>query len=305
MSRIGSTRSSASPTAWPCCATARWSGSGRSTDTTPEELVSLIVGRKAREISRPRQRRTGRQILTRPRPGLRRRRPGQLRRCARARCSASSACAAPGRRTIGRALFGASSPCAVTITLDGSAPDLVDAADRAMRLGHRPRRARPGRGKRSPPRLSIRENTFLNPSAHGQRGLLSRSWRRHGGRAWRARSAHASACRPTIRALPIEALSGGNQQKVVVGRWLRHRPQAADRRGPDGRRRCRRQGRDLPPARRGARRGPGRRSSSRPISRKSPRSATARWCSAAGRIVAELTGRELSTESLIQAASAG
>ena len=39
----------------------------------------------------------------------------------------------------------------------------------------------------------------------------------------RTRMAHRRmrwACGPTIRHLPVEALSGGNQQKVVVGRWL-------------------------------------------------------------------------------------
>ena len=57
--------------------------------------------------------------------------------------------------------------------------------------------------------------------------------------------------RPNDPDLPIEALSGGNQQKVVVGRWLAYRPQAAHRRRPDRRRRCRREGRDLPADRRG------------------------------------------------------
>ena len=66
--------------------------------------------------------------------------------------------------------------------------------------------------------LSIRENTFLNPQAIG-RGLSSVLSPRN-----EARKAHEIGARvglrPNAPELPIEALSGGNQQKVVVGRWL-------------------------------------------------------------------------------------
>jgi ribose transport system ATP-binding protein len=68
------------------------------------------------------------------------------------------------------------------------------------------------------PALTIRENSFLNPSATGRRLL---SWmtpkvenglaRQLGGRV---------GLSPNDPTLAIEALSGGNQQKVVVGRWL-------------------------------------------------------------------------------------
>ena len=66
--------------------------------------------------------------------------------------------------------------------------------------------------------LSLRENTFLNPKAVG-RGLFSVL-------APSKEAALAEAIgesvglRPNDQSLPIEALSGGNQQKVVVGRWL-------------------------------------------------------------------------------------
>jgi ribose transport system ATP-binding protein len=66
--------------------------------------------------------------------------------------------------------------------------------------------------------LTIRENTFVNPGALG-RGIFSMlSPRRE---AERAREIGARVgLRPNTPELPIEALSGGNQQKVIVGRWL-------------------------------------------------------------------------------------
>ena len=66
--------------------------------------------------------------------------------------------------------------------------------------------------------LSIRENFYLNPSAVGRKLLGFRS------RGRETRDAHAAGeqvgLRPNDPDLPIEALSGGNQQKVIVGRWI-------------------------------------------------------------------------------------
>lgn len=66
--------------------------------------------------------------------------------------------------------------------------------------------------------LSIRENLFLNPVAAGRRlGSYLRP-------ATESRAAHELGDRVGLRpndcSLPIEWLSGGNQQKVIVGRWL-------------------------------------------------------------------------------------
>lgn len=66
--------------------------------------------------------------------------------------------------------------------------------------------------------LSIRENLFLNPGALG-RGLFSFLSRRR--ERQNAREAGVDVgLRPNDPELPIDALSGGNQQKVIVGRWL-------------------------------------------------------------------------------------
>lgn len=73
------------------------------------------------------------------------------------------------------------------------------------------------------PGLSIRENMYLNPLAIGS-SLLS----------WRSPSVEANECReagwhvglvPNAPEAPIESLSGGNQQKVVLSRWIRIAPE--------------------------------------------------------------------------------
>ena len=73
------------------------------------------------------------------------------------------------------------------------------------------------------PGLSVRENMYLNPLAIGC-NLLS----------WRLPRAEAEECReaghrvglvPNSPDEPIESLSGGNQQKVVLSRWIRIAPE--------------------------------------------------------------------------------
>ncbi len=66
--------------------------------------------------------------------------------------------------------------------------------------------------------LSIRENLFINPGALG-RGLWSFMSRRR--ETVKALEAGVDVgLKPNAPELPIDALSGGNQQKVIVGRWL-------------------------------------------------------------------------------------
>ncbi len=181
--------------------------------TTPEELVSLIVGRKAREIARP-------AVLDGPAilqvEGLATPAVGPVSfEIRRGELLGLAGLRGAGHEDIGRALFGAIRH-AGRISLDGAAPDLRSAQS-AMRSGIG-LVARDRIGESVAPGLAIRENAFLNPSATGRRLLSVLTARRE------EQMAHAIGRRvglsPNDPTLAIEALSGGNQQKVVVGRWL-------------------------------------------------------------------------------------
>ncbi|MBN9509954.1 MAG: sugar ABC transporter ATP-binding protein [Alphaproteobacteria bacterium] len=121
-----------------------------------------------------------------------------------------------GQETVGRALFGLAAPDAGRILLD-EMPIAPASPRQAMRAGINLVCA--DRVAESVvPTLSIRENMFLNPLAGGAHAL---SYLAPGRELSAARELGAQInLRPNDPALPIEWLSGGNQQKVVVGRWL-------------------------------------------------------------------------------------
>lgn len=181
--------------------------------TTPEELVSLIVGRKTREISRPEVQEgpailSVRSLLTRQvGPVDFELRRGELLGLAGLRGA--------GHEDIGRALFGVM-PHSGTIVLDGRTPDLaspITAMASGIGLVARDRVA-----ESVATGLTIRENAYVNPAATG-RGMLSlMSPRKEEDMA--AEIGRRVGLSPNDPTLPIEALSGGNQQKVIVGRWL-------------------------------------------------------------------------------------
>lgn len=66
--------------------------------------------------------------------------------------------------------------------------------------------------------LSIRENTFLNPWSIGRTLMTFMTSFSEAEAALEI--GYSVGLRPNDPQLPVEALSGGNQQKVVVGRWL-------------------------------------------------------------------------------------
>ncbi|RFB79830.1 sugar ABC transporter ATP-binding protein [Methylovirgula sp. 4M-Z18] len=120
-----------------------------------------------------------------------------------------------GQEAVGRALFGAE-PYDGSVRYDGQPLDLSSVqAAMASGVGLV---ARDRTEESVALSLSVRENMYLNPGASGRRlaSFLTPS-------AESDRTVELGAklgLRPNDPHIAIEALSGGNQQKVVVGRWL-------------------------------------------------------------------------------------
>jgi len=183
-------------------------------ETTPEELVSLIVGKALERFEGS------------PRPGARTARLAARGLAVEGAGPVDFTIATSeivglvglrgaGHERISRALFGAMAH-AGDILLDGERLALNEPAD-AMRAGIG-LIARDRVDESTAAGLSIRENTFLNPVAMGRRLFSLLSPQREGGNAHEI--GVRVGLRPNAPDLAIEALSGGNQQKVVVGRWL-------------------------------------------------------------------------------------
>jgi ribose transport system ATP-binding protein len=121
-----------------------------------------------------------------------------------------------GQEVVGRALFGLEQPTAGRILLDGvpiapATPQAAMAAGINLVWGDRTAGS-------IVPVLSVRENMFVNKAAAGLAPLTYVSPARETRDALDLGA--RVGLRPNDPAMPVEALSGGNQQKVVVGRWL-------------------------------------------------------------------------------------
>lgn len=183
-------------------------------ETTPSDLVSLIVGRSDLELFRKAELKPGPvrasvADLVTPSAGpvSFEVRQGELLGLVGLRGA--------GQEEVGRALFGAM-PHRGRVLLEGIEPDLSSPIA-AMKAGTG-LMARDRAEESICPALSIRENCFLNPGAAG-RGLFAPLSPAREAALASALGARVGL-RPNDPALAIEGLSGGNQQKVVVGRWL-------------------------------------------------------------------------------------
>jgi ribose transport system ATP-binding protein len=183
-------------------------------DTTPTELVNMIVGREVKDLYVRAKLNRGRETL-------------RVANLAAAEAGPVSFTAfegevlglvglrGAGHEQVARALFGAE-PSLGDVQLHGRPLDMTSpqvALQQGVGLIARDRTE-----ESVAPALAIRENMFLNPFAIGRSlmNILSPS-----AEAQRALGiGEEVGLRPNDPALAIEALSGGNQQKVVVGRWL-------------------------------------------------------------------------------------
>ncbi|WP_439648253.1 sugar ABC transporter ATP-binding protein [Acuticoccus kalidii] len=122
-----------------------------------------------------------------------------------------------GQEEVGRALFGDRPAEAGTITLDGRmvaphAPPQAIAEGIGFVAGDRT-------SESVAHRLSVRENMFINPAATGRSVLGLRTPRAE---AEETRTlGRRIMLSPNDPDAPMETLSGGNQQKVVLARWMR------------------------------------------------------------------------------------
>lgn len=181
--------------------------------TTPEELVQKIVGRKTRQTVKTTQA-PGKEIL-------------KLDKFSVAGVSAVDVSLrqgeivglvglrGAGHEAISRALFGLM-PFDGTVSLDGAKPDL-STPQHALASGIG-LVAKDRTEESVAMSLSIRENTFLNPQGIGRKLLSLLKPTTEADQA--AIIGAELGLSPNDPSLAIEALSGGNQQKVVIGRWL-------------------------------------------------------------------------------------
>ena len=121
-----------------------------------------------------------------------------------------------GHHTVGRAIFGHTAIDSGRLTLDGEPIAPLNPAE-AMAKGVgfvSSRRAEEGLASN----LDVRENIYLNPAASGK-GVLE-----FVSRATELDEAQAAVRRFSIKTAgveePVATLSGGNQQKVVLARWM-------------------------------------------------------------------------------------
>lgn len=183
-------------------------------ETTPDELVTMIIGRSSNDLFSKAATVAGEPIV-------------KVRDLVCAGTSAVSfdirkgellglaGLRGAGQELIGRALFGCEA-FSGSVTLHGAIPDL--SSPRAAMASGVGLIARDRTEESVALSLSIRENTYINPGAIG-RGLLSfLSPSREAANAYDI--GLSVGLRPNDPDMPVEALSGGNQQKVVVGRWL-------------------------------------------------------------------------------------
>jgi ribose transport system ATP-binding protein len=183
--------------------------------TTPEEVILLIVGREPSQVFRRPKDRDGKPLLVLEGVCVENVGPVDAEIHA-GEVVGLVGLRGAGQEVIGRALFGLHPIDAGRASI-GNEPLNVSSPRQAMAAGVNLVCA-DRVGESVMPNLSVRENAFINPLA-ARKGLFSYLAPGREGRAARELGQQVGL-RPNDPGLAIELLSGGNQQKVVVGRWL-------------------------------------------------------------------------------------
>ena len=193
----------------------RVAGQGAVADITPEKLILMIVGREPSQVFRRPRGRSGAARLVLE--GVCTREVGPVDCALHAgEVVGLVGLRGAGQDVIGRALFGVVPITSGRVLLDGAivrptAPEQAIAAGIHLICGDR--------GAESVlAGLTIRENMFLNLTAAGHGPLRPIPPAREAAAAQEL--GRRVGLVPNDCGLQIENLSGGNQQKVVVGRWL-------------------------------------------------------------------------------------
>jgi ribose transport system ATP-binding protein len=186
------------------------------TETNAEELVHLIVGHKLSEMypKAPEPTTTTSileldNLLTEDTvPVSFSLRPGEM--------LGLTGLKGAGQVAIGRALFGLEPTLAGRVQVNGRNVVLSSALE-AMRAGLGFTSANRQEESLAMP-LSVRENFFINPLVSGAKllSVIYPNQERQKATQWVKRF----NVRPADCERPVDTLSGGNQQKVVMGRWL-------------------------------------------------------------------------------------
>jgi ribose transport system ATP-binding protein len=184
-------------------------------ETTPSDLVVKIVGRKLAEVTMPSPSESAGTMLE-----LENVRTGSVGpvsfRVGRGEILGLVGLTGAGHHAVGRAIFGDTALSSGFIRLEGS---VTRHSDPAMAIRH-------GVGFVSSKRteeslagsLSVQENIFPNPVHAGGSALRLL---RHGRERERCNEALVQFdVRPRDPSRSVNTLSGGNQQKVVLARWL-------------------------------------------------------------------------------------
>lgn len=181
--------------------------------TTPEELVYMIVGRKTRQVIKSNDA-LGQTILSvkNMQAGVAGPVDFDLRQN---EVLGLVGLRGAGHEHVSRALFGAE-PYEGDVTLLGETPNLE--TPREVLASGVGLVARDRTEESVAMSLTVRENTFLNPEAIGRTLFSCLSPRKEAALAEAV--GDQVALSPNDQSMAIESLSGGNQQKVVIGRWL-------------------------------------------------------------------------------------